>query len=307
MLGAAHILGVKESSISRTIHSCEAALGVRLFDRGRGRRALQPTAVGEELLPLVRDLLQAFERLDAGVSRAPVETLTLSCYPAHITLALAPVLTEFSRTHPTARVRIDEASDLMRRDLGASLFGQLKDHRVDLVIGPSQRSLDLVAARYLYGWHLVAVASPSASQASNGVVRVADLLATDLLTSPRGHASRTLLDASFVPLNFTPSPLQESESVAALVALARGGVGTAVLPSDALPGRTLEDLDVADLVDEDEQTIGGSYSIYSRNDSAPGARDQLIDDLVEAIATCPQTPHHESCTVGRQPPGGAAR
>lgn len=108
---------VDPSTISRTIHSLEQELGVRLFQRTT--RKLAPTESGlmyyQRTEPLLEQLLQASESLKNS-EKSPSGLLRISVPVTFGLHALIPALPEFSQRYPALRFDI-----------------QLNDHYVDLV------------------------------------------------------------------------------------------------------------------------------------------------------------------------------
>ncbi len=106
---AASELGLAQSAVSRQLGELERALGGPLFHRtGRG---MQPSDLGEQVLPSVQSLLaQAGELARAGRERAgtPSGVVTLGMVPG-VAGFLAPALYgEVNRACPQVRLRVLE-------------------------------------------------------------------------------------------------------------------------------------------------------------------------------------------------------
>ncbi|MCU0305996.1 MAG: LysR family transcriptional regulator [Thermoanaerobaculales bacterium] len=104
---AAESLHLTQPALSRSIQSLERALGVRLFDRGRG--GVEPTAVGALLVTRARDILSAVGDLEheidlvRGLGAGNLE-VSLAPYPSALSgqRAVARLLTE----HPEIQCRV---------------------------------------------------------------------------------------------------------------------------------------------------------------------------------------------------------
>ena len=90
---AAAVVRVAQPSLSRQLRQLEDTLGLRLFDRSRGRLRLSPA--GRQFLPYARDLVA---RADAAIAamRAPttMRSVSLTVVAPHTTVAdlIAPFL-----------------------------------------------------------------------------------------------------------------------------------------------------------------------------------------------------------------------
>ncbi|HXF46338.1 MAG TPA: LysR substrate-binding domain-containing protein [Burkholderiaceae bacterium] len=106
---AAAELNLTQSSISRQVAALERQVGKKLFVRRT--RALELTAVGEQLLRAVQQALATIDRtVDEirGASGPP--RVALTTYASFASLWLVPRLAAFQRAHPEIEIRID-ASD----------------------------------------------------------------------------------------------------------------------------------------------------------------------------------------------------
>lgn len=117
---AARILSVNETTVSRRIAKCEAALGVRLFDRADGRHV--PTQAGEEIARraerIEREVQSATETV-ADRDLAVAGRVQITAVPQIVNRLIAPRIGELIRVHPfleTHLVAEPAALSLMRRE-----------------------------------------------------------------------------------------------------------------------------------------------------------------------------------------------
>lgn len=118
--GAAQLLGISNSTITRRLDDLERSLGTRLFDRTpEGYRMTQSA---ENLLPAaeqVEDLLLAMERQISGVDQELQGPIRLTLPPANGFNALMPRLAQFASDYPGIDLEIiatDVQLDLGRRE-----------------------------------------------------------------------------------------------------------------------------------------------------------------------------------------------
>lgn len=126
--GAAQILNVSNSTVTRRLEELERDLGTRLFDRTpEGYRMTQSA---ENLLPTaeyVEDLLLGAERQLSGVDQELEGTIRLTLPPANGFNVLMPTLAQFTADYPGIDLEIitsGEPLDLGRReaDIAIRLF-----------------------------------------------------------------------------------------------------------------------------------------------------------------------------------------
>lgn len=107
MSGAAKLLGLSTSTVSRSISRLEKQLGMLLVRRGQGGVVL--TDAGAEYFPSCRDALQLLEEGKEALSQQleqPIGTIRLSCPVTMARQVLAPLMRDFVGRHPSLRVDI---------------------------------------------------------------------------------------------------------------------------------------------------------------------------------------------------------
>jgi DNA-binding transcriptional LysR family regulator len=127
-LGAAEVLGVSQSAVSRIIGRLESELHLALFDRANGR--LIPTEEARILYQEVEQVSRSMERLRelaADLSEARTGDLRISAMPALALEFVPKVIARFSEKFPKLRVKFEMAgSDDIER--------QITNHMADLGI-----------------------------------------------------------------------------------------------------------------------------------------------------------------------------
>ena len=136
LAAAAGKLGLDTSTASRRIAAFEAALGVRLFDRGR--EGLRPTRAAEQMLAAAEAMEAAHARLtrDASEVEAMAEgVVRLSVAPGLSTVFIAPRLAALRAKHPRISIELDSstrARDLTRHEADLAVRS-IRSHGADLI------------------------------------------------------------------------------------------------------------------------------------------------------------------------------
>jgi LysR family transcriptional regulator, carnitine catabolism transcriptional activator len=223
---AAHALSVAQPSLSHAIGGLERELGVQLFHRlGRG---VSLTPAGEALVAPAQQVLRAFAGARArvqevaGLVAGRLEIVTLTTLAVN---PLAMLTAEFRRQHPGIELSIvdpDSAAavgDMVRR--GQCELG-ITDAR--LVATSGLELLELPAQEVL------AVLPPGTPVPPSGALTMADVAELDLISTPQGTMTRTLVDAA-LSLAGTPTRIAvETTHRAIIVPLVLQGAGSTLLP-----------------------------------------------------------------------------
>src|SRR6187431_2499582 len=130
--GAADALDYTQSAVSQHVMALEAALGVRLFDRGRGRRTVELTEAGRLLLrhvETITDRLQAARADLIAYAAGETGTLRVGVYQSVGTKVLPAIIGRFAEAWPGVEVQLSEAAS----DEG--LMDMVEPGRLDLTFG----------------------------------------------------------------------------------------------------------------------------------------------------------------------------
>lgn len=158
LAGAARVLGVDPSSVSRTVATVEADLGIRLFQRTT--RRLSATEEGETYLRRLAPLLNEMEAAKEEAQQKRFRPSGLLRVTASVSFAhevIMPLLPTFQKLYP------DIAIDLQGTDTPLDLLANEVDLAIRLTPEPKG---DLVATR-LVDVRYKAVASPEFIAANN--------------------------------------------------------------------------------------------------------------------------------------------
>ena len=192
----AEALNLSQPALSRRIQKLEAAIGSPLLERTT--RHVAPTAIGEDLLPLVRRMLEEFDG-SLFASRDPKRRggiVSMACLPTAAFYFLPEVIRAFSVDHPETRFRI---LDLPATDgLQAVARGEV-EFGVN-IMGASDP--DLVFDRLVEDPFVLA-ARKGHPLAEREWVTWTDLAPYPLITVHRSSANRVLLNSMLAKVSLS--------------------------------------------------------------------------------------------------------
>lgn len=133
-------LGYTQSGITREIKSLEKDLGFQLFVRSRKGVFLTPD--GEAMVPLVRDIVNAFQKAEqegADIRGTLKGTLTIGSYFSISAMWMPQILSRFRTQYPGVRILLQEGGN-------AEMGRLLKERSVDCCFGarPADKDLDWI-------------------------------------------------------------------------------------------------------------------------------------------------------------------
>ena len=226
---AADALHLSQPALSRRIQKLEQAIGAPLLERTT--RHVSSTALGTELIPLVRRMLEEFDGSlfavrDVGTNRGGL--VTIACLPTAAFYFLPTVIRQFNEEYPNIRFRI---LDLPATDgLQAVARGEV-EFGIN-IMGTSDP--DLIFDRLVEDPFVLAARKdhPLAAKPSVGW---AELEPYHLITVHRSSGNRTLLDAALAKSNIKLRWFYEVTHLSTSLGLVEAGLGISVLPRMATP------------------------------------------------------------------------
>jgi DNA-binding transcriptional LysR family regulator len=217
-----------QSAISAQIRQLERDIGVPLFHRTT--RRVQLTAAGELLLDAAQ---RGLHEVEHGL-RQIQETVDLQC--GNVALASSPIfaathlpgiLARFERDHPSVRITVHELTP-------AELYHRVAHFEVDFGIGPRHPTSDLHFVPVLD--EAAAAIAPAKLWPHAGMaIDLAALGGLPLLMQSNATSMRRVLDDAAQKLGMVLRPKYECTQAQTLVAMARAGLGAAVLPASVMP------------------------------------------------------------------------
>lgn len=227
-LGASERLNTAQPSVWRQVKALEKELGVQLFERS-GRR-VKPTSAGLVLLPLAEQVLadaEKFATLATELMHGRAGIVHIECAHAHLLTFLAPLIGGFHVTRPNVQVAI-------RGQSGLPSVNRILRGEADVVtaLPVSDKRLE---GRQLGQASLIVVTPDDHPWRRRRTVDVSELTGTSLLVGSGASLTRSLLDPTLRARGIAPNVAYESLDVPSLTALARAGLGVAVVARDHSP------------------------------------------------------------------------
>ena len=271
---AAAALGVRKSSVSRSVAALEEALGIRLLQRTTRRLSL--TDAGAAYYARARDALAGIEEAQRAAASLGAEARGVVRLTAPVNLArdLAKVTSAFVRAHPAVRIEVSltaRSVDLVKEGFDLAVrAGSLRDSSL--------------LARKLGEDELGLVASPAYLARAGRPRRLSDLARHDcILYRATGATAVWRLSGPRGEEEVSVRGPVETDEFAFVRASAREGAGIAFIPVGM----------VASLVESGElervlprHALRGTpvHIVWPSRGFEPAAVRMLRDALVEALA-----------------------
>ncbi len=220
---AARMLHTSQPTVSRELARFEKVLGLKLFERARGR--LQPTVQG---LRLFEEVQRSWYGLDRIVSAAESlrefrqGELSVVCLPVFSQSFLPLLLQPFLARYPEVSLQIvPQESPLLEEWLSAQ--------RHDLGLTETLHTPAGTERTPLLTLNEVCVLPQGHPLAVKQVLTPADFHAENYISLSRTDSYRQLLDALFLEHQVKRRMVVETHSAASICAMVRAGVGISVV------------------------------------------------------------------------------
>jgi len=230
---AAESVHLTVSAFTTQIDSLERALGLQLFIRSQ--RGVTLTAVGRQLVPYAELAVEKMIRLAEfadGLGAGSEGTLSIACYPVHVERFLGTAIERFRTVSADVRLDLTQMRDDRRRDLGRSLFDELRSREVDLAMGPPHVHLEGIAGFEAYVAKITALVPDAHPCRRASTIAISELAQEPVLVAPAGYFSRLRLEAAAHSAKVSLKIGAQSSSPPALMVLGKSGLGVPVLPDD---------------------------------------------------------------------------
>jgi LysR family transcriptional regulator, carnitine catabolism transcriptional activator len=222
---AAAALHVAQPSLSQAVRALEREVHAPLFHRlGRGVRL---TAAGEALIGPAEQILRCFASATAAVrevSELVTGRLELVALTTLTVDPLAPLVGAFRRAHSGVDVRI---ADPARASAVAEM---VRSGRCELGLADFSVPADGLSNFELPAQEVQVVLPPDELVSRGRRLRHADVAALDLIATPLGTSTRTMLEEMLAEANLRPRVAVETPHRAAIVPLVLAGAGCSLLP-----------------------------------------------------------------------------
>jgi DNA-binding transcriptional LysR family regulator len=225
--GAADSLDYTQSAVSQHVMGLETALGVRLFDRGRGRRTVELTEAGRLLLrhvETITDRLQAARADLLAYAAGETGTLRVGVYQSVGTKVLPAIIGRFAEAWPGVEVQLSEAAS----DEG--LMDMVEPGRLDLTFGVLPLPEGPFGGVELMHDPFVLVTAKASPLAGFAGMPTLQLIGEQRLIGFRSCRSTKWVESQLRASGFEPNFVFRSEDNGTVQAMASAGLGTAIVP-----------------------------------------------------------------------------
>ena len=224
---AALALGLSQPRISERIALLERELGGALFRR-TGRR-LEPTAMGEALLPFAERLLSLEEEARGEVRQTLGQTvrLTLAATPTTSTYSLPPVLRLLHQQHPHAEIalRVAQPSEVARLVL---------DHLAAVAVNTAALVVPELESELLCHDPIVVVAPPALRAGLPQPLPVARLAGLPLISTQANTGYWRAVEDFLARQSVRPRVAMDLDYVEVVKQMVWAGLGISFLPFSAV-------------------------------------------------------------------------
>lgn len=266
-------LGITQPALSKQIQNMEKDLGVQLFDRKRNPLSLTPA--GEYFVRNARELLYKEEQLRKGLDRfqsGEYGRLTIGATPFRSFYLMPEVIKKIRERFPNVQVTLREVSSaLLRKE---AVEGKYDLAIVNLPVDESM--LDVVALKpdvLVLAVHTsMADRMPATKEGKPLEVDFSQVKELPFVTLSPGQEMRHLLEQLCAAAGFYPNIAAEVIGVATAWAMAKAGVGAALLPLQFVNSQEL---------DNDLLLYAVKSSSYTRQPAVVTRKDQVMTPYAE--------------------------
>ena len=251
---AARMLYVSQPAVSKLVSHTETTLGLRLFERTKGR--LIPTAEAQALFREVEQVYQAALRVDEfarALSLGPASLLRVSCSPSLATSIVAPAIVELKRQLPGLSVA-------WHTTLMADMPLEVLSKAVDVAVSSmplEHEHLDVVP--FMRG-RMVCAIPPGHRLAELGRIALADLVDEPMILFRRDIPFGTMVARACQQADVELQSVVDVTRADQALALVKGGLGLAIVDEFAADG---QDFIIRPLLEELELVSTFVYSKFS--------------------------------------------
>lgn len=220
-LAASKALAVNQTTVARRVESLEAALSLKLFERGQSGSRL--TEAGRDLLAegeKVERAAQTFDSRAKAHQRGMAGSIRITCIEILANMAVTPAIGEFRKLHPEVHI------DLMVTDQPLDLQAGEADLAVRAV--QALPNSDLIAKK-IVDYEFALYCARDYAERAGVPATLADLINHDLIGGDAGLDMVPAMIWMFEQVG-GKAPVSRSNSMSNLVHAVRAGLGIAPLP-----------------------------------------------------------------------------
>jgi len=227
--GAAEALGLSQPALSRRIRGLEESLGTALLERSTRRVA--PTAVGRQLEPIMRRLIEELETAVLSLSEVGPKQhgrVTIASIPTAAVYFLPQVIHDFNKQLPNIRFRIFDLSS--NEGLESIARGEV-EFGIN-ILGATHPDLTVTS---LLQDPFMLVCRRDDPLARRRKVSWQEIQGRRLIGVSRESGNRIVLDNALAQANIQIGWFYEVNHLSTAYGLMETGLGAAVLPRLATP------------------------------------------------------------------------
>ncbi|MFC5050614.1 LysR family transcriptional regulator [Rubritalea spongiae] len=231
---AAERIGITQSALSQQVKALEQSVGLPLINRDT--RPLTLTPVGEKLLVRARVILQqtnAFEAECRETESLKEGKLSFGIIPTIAPYLTRTILPHFIASYPGIQLDIHEATT-------SNLSKKVHQGHIDLAITSDLNSIPTSISQHLDQHPLfnekLYLATPKKSATPNGALPMIGL--------KEGHCLR---DQAITVCNQAIDHNISCDQIATLLSIVKAGLGTAVIPSMAVPNPADPSIEISEI------------------------------------------------------------
>jgi LysR family carnitine catabolism transcriptional activator len=226
---AAEQMPMSQSGMSMLIKDLEDQIGARLFDRNP--RSVTLTDSGRELLPVAQRIVQELRDLSStieGTEAATQSRLTVAATPM-VTMSLLPdIVRGFTDSHPQVSIAIADVDVNTVRQ-------RVLDGEADIGLGFFVKPAAGLLRQPLCRFRLMCVSPPTSARSPRLSQRAwSSLRDLPLIGLPPDNPIQTLVESHLARVGGGGGQRQEMNFIGTLIAMARAGLGHAIIPSFAI-------------------------------------------------------------------------
>jgi DNA-binding transcriptional LysR family regulator len=283
--GAARQLGVTQPAVSKLLRHAEDQLGLRLFERMNGR--LYPTveaqAVHAEVERVYDDLASIRQRL-VDLRKTRVGSLRLASIPALAFDFLPRAIAAFKASRPEVRVE-------MRITVAAQVVELVNSQQIDLGLSHFPGESPMSRHAVLGETPIVCAMRPDHPLAARSHLTPEDLADQPVICTSRDIALRALVDEVFRAAGVEKRQLVDVNQSVAACALARYGMGVALVEQLTAGAGTFDSLVVRPFLPRTAITVGYMLPRYRPMSQLAQAFIGSLQDAFHQAPSPPRRPH----------------
>ena len=225
---AAEELNVTQPTLSLLIQQLEAEIGVRLLVRST--RQVELTEMGEEFLPLVRNVVRDLESAAthmkdlASLKRGKV---SIAAFPSVATNQLPTLIVEFRKQHPNIRIQLHDG-------VWGTVIDRVRDGQADFAIASYPEEIGGLKFQQMYDDEIMLIVTKGHPLSSRSSVKWHELENEEIVLLSKDTGVRRSIDMALAGRGIELNAVFEPALIQTAAALVAAGAGLGVILSSYL-------------------------------------------------------------------------